>query len=263
MAGAKWFLQLPDNSDQAVNDRVFVLQIEFLANRAEDFVELHIGNRTNFNFGLNATQKCGVNQRSRIQVGGKDHKHLERNLHLLAAGERQEVDSAIQWNHPPVKQFFGTKPLPSKVVDDQHSVVGLHLHGRCIELCDRVHMQLEHLDGEFAANQDRRSMAQNPTLITGRRIGSRQRSMYVWVVQGDDLAIYFDCVRNAYPIESEHVGQGSRNAGLAGAAWTVQENRRSRIQGRPQFVQRLAIHHQMSEGALNFGRMDLRVAYAL
>src|SRR5277367_5660843 len=116
-------------------------------------MELLIGDGADMNLGLNSAQEGGIDQGRRIEVGSKYDEHLERNLDLSPARQGEEVDAAIQRNHPAVEQFFGTDSLAAEVVNDQHTIVGLHLRRSGVILRDRIELQLEHLNRQLTAHQ--------------------------------------------------------------------------------------------------------------
>src|SRR5215469_11866614 len=142
MAGSQRLMKLVANHvDQFVDDGGIVLKPLRLANHLKDCVELRVGKRADVYLGLDAAQEGRVDQRCGIEVGGEDNEHLEGNLHLPTSGQREEVDPAIERNHPAVQQLFGTNALAAEVIDDQHTVVGFHLHGSRVVLGDRIELQ--------------------------------------------------------------------------------------------------------------------------
>ncbi len=86
---------------------------------------------------------------------------------------------AVQRHHPAVQQLLRPHPLPPEVVHDQDSVVGLHLNRAAVIPRVGVELQVEHVDGQFAAHQHRRAPAPHPARIVSVAPGP---SISLWMM---------------------------------------------------------------------------------
>src|SRR5208282_1530507 len=111
-------------------------------NSAKDLAELIVVDRTNADLCLDAPQEGRVQQLGRIEIGCEHNQHFEWDFDLAATRQSEELDSTIERHDPAVQQLVGTNALAAKVVDDQHAVVGFHLHRADVELVDRVKLQV-------------------------------------------------------------------------------------------------------------------------
>src|SRR5262249_15772332 len=131
----------------------------------------------------------------------------------------------IQRNHPPVEEFVGRQALASEIVDDEHAVVGLHLHGSGIELGDRVQLQLQHLQRQFSANQDSWALAEYPAGIAV--LGSRiiDLRMEVRIIDTDNLPV--DLYGKWYPdaLLRQYLGNRSRDRSFSRSRRPIEEDR--------------------------------------
>src|SRR5215471_608615 len=82
------------------------------------------------NLVLDAAQERLVDQRAGLQVGREHDENIEWQLDLLSAGQRQEVDAALERNDPAVQQLSRRVLLPAEVVNPQDAAVGNGLY-RC------------------------------------------------------------------------------------------------------------------------------------
>ena len=120
--------------DEVLRD-VFVVGDVFVAgDAAEDLGKLFLGDGAQLDLGLDAAQECGIDQAGGIVIRGEDDQHFEGNLDLFAADQGQEIDAAVEGHDPAVEQLVGAQALAAEVVDDEHAVVGLHLHRADVEL---------------------------------------------------------------------------------------------------------------------------------
>src|SRR5581483_10033661 len=108
---------LSDDCDQLVDEVTRVLQAPLLANPGKNFVELYWRDSANFDLGLNSPEECRVGQCGRIQVGGENHKQLERNLNFSATRQRQKINAAIERDDPAVQKFVRAQALAPKIID--------------------------------------------------------------------------------------------------------------------------------------------------
>ena len=84
--------------------------------------------------------------------------HSERTMSQLCP-------LSVERNNPAVQQSFGANHLAAEVVDDQHTVVRLHLQRRGIELTDRIEMKIEHFNSKFSADHHAWPAAKYPAPI--------------------------------------------------------------------------------------------------
>ena len=60
----------------------------------------------------------------------------------------------LQGNHPPVEQVPGPDTLAAKVIDDEHSTVGLHLRRRPENAGQLVELKLQIVEHQLTADHD-------------------------------------------------------------------------------------------------------------
>src|SRR5579875_375233 len=104
------------------------------------------------NFRLDPPEESFVAKRSGVKVGCKGYEKIEGNFNLFPAGQIQEVNSPIERDDPAVKHILRAHSLPSKVIDNKNTIVGLHLKRGGVKLCERVHLQVQHLERQLASD---------------------------------------------------------------------------------------------------------------
>src|ERR1700728_1124784 len=119
----------------------------------------------NLDFVGQAAQECGVHQVFRIEVCGEDHHLLEGDREALAGVQFQVVDAALEGHDPAIEQVGRAYQLAAKVIDDEASAQGLHVERSLVEIGCGVVPQIEHLQRQFAASDDERPAAGNPTRV--------------------------------------------------------------------------------------------------
>src|ERR1700739_1612572 len=120
--------------DERVCHGFIALNLAVAGNSTEDLAELLVADLANKYLGLNSAQECSVQKLRGIKIRSKHDQHFKRHFDLPSARQGEEVDLAVERNHPPVQQFIGPNSLAPEIIDDQHAIVGLHLHGARVEL---------------------------------------------------------------------------------------------------------------------------------
>ncbi len=246
-----------------VDDPGVVLEIQLLAHAPGDLVEVLGCGVVEVDLGLDAPQERLVDQGLGVEVGRERHHHVEGNLDLLAARECQDVDVAIERDHPAVEQLLGTDALAPEVVDDEQAVVGLHLERRGIVLRARIVLEIQHLHRQLAADHDARPFAQDPPAVRFTRRLARGALVDVRIVDGDDLTVDLDGVRHPHRVAIEHLPQRLGDGGLAGPRRTVEEDRLPGHGRGAELVERLVADHEVRERLLQLRRMNLHAAHGL
>ena len=75
----------------------------------------------------------------------------------------------FQGQNPAVQQIVDLHPLAAEVVDHQRAAIALHLQRRLADAGRRVQRHLERVQGQFAADDQRRPADADPTLVDLRR----------------------------------------------------------------------------------------------
>src|SRR5579863_6117137 len=135
------------------------------ARHAKNLVELVGFDSVDKNLVWNAPKKRFIGELIRGQIGGENNLQLERDVELAAAAERKKVDAAIERHDPAVEQIPRRNHLASEVVDQQDSVVGLHLQRGAVGAAGLVLLQIEHAGDEFSANGYERPPADGPARV--------------------------------------------------------------------------------------------------
>src|SRR5258708_11319834 len=86
---------------QVLHEGTIESKVSLPAAILEDQHELGNGRPLGVDLVANASEKRLVNQRGRLDVGGKDNQHAERHFELLARLQRQEVDASLERRTPP------------------------------------------------------------------------------------------------------------------------------------------------------------------
>src|SRR5262249_3063174 len=145
-----------------------------------------------FDFVRDSAQEGLVRKLERVKICRKGHKKIKWNFELPSSGQGQKINTAVERRHPSVEQLVRAHPLASKVVENQDSVVGLHLKRSSIEPGGRIVLQIQHFRRKLAACQNARPAAKNPPPIRFGRKGDGARVVHTRVEDGDNLAVHDD-----------------------------------------------------------------------
>ena len=106
-------------------------------------------------------------------------------------------------------------------------------------------------------------MALDPALVVGRGLGHFDGVMDGRVVDGDDLAIDFNGVRDPHRIFGEHPRENLGNGGFTGSGGAVKEDGAARVEGGAELAEQFRVDDQVAEGALDFVVVHFDVLHAL
>ena len=119
---------------------------------------------------METAQQSLIRHVGRRQIGREDDQAIERHRELPARAQAQVVESALERDHPSVKNALRRDPLPPEIVDHKDAARRLEVSGRFVELSGRIEHEIEHLKGELAAHHRHRPAAGEPaTVAHGRR----------------------------------------------------------------------------------------------
>src|SRR5580700_3771076 len=232
-----------DPVDDGVEGLVGKGEPHFGALRLEDATEGVETRRGHLDFVGQATQKGGVHQIFRLDIGGEDDELFKGNAETLAGVEFEVVDAVFERDDPAVEEGGGADELAAKVVDDEAATQRLDMEGRLVIMADGVVEEVEHLEGELAAGNEKGPAAGNPAVVENIGAG-RQESAIVaepgaidgdvnrGVEDADDLALDGDGVGNVDDV-AEHAGQAASYGGLSVSRRAVEQHGTAGGQPRP------------------------------
>ena len=113
----------------------------------------------------NPSQEGFVDKIFGLEIRGEDNELFEGNLDFLAGSERDEIDSVLQGNDPPIEELGRSRPLASKVINEQATAVALHLQWSFTHVRSRIVPDFQVIHCEFAAYDDRGSADFDPATI--------------------------------------------------------------------------------------------------
>ena len=113
----------------------------------------------------NSPQERLVDQVARLKIRRKDDELVERHLDLPAAGQIEVIVAFLQRHDPAVQQRRGAHPLPAKIVDHQRAAVALQLQWRFGDARLRVGRDLQVVEDQLAADDDRGPADADPAMV--------------------------------------------------------------------------------------------------
>src|SRR5262249_35916815 len=132
---------------------------------AENLIECVLMYRLDEDLVVNAAEEGFIGQIVGVEVCGEDHHHFERDLELHAVLQRQVIDAAVEGHDPAVEQVARGDKLAAEVVDEEDTVVGLHLERRGVDTGGFIEAQFEHTGYQLTADHDVGPFAKNPSRI--------------------------------------------------------------------------------------------------
>jgi hypothetical protein len=157
-----------DPAHDVVDQGLVVREVRVRARATEDLVELLGRQRPRLIFVWMRRRNASSTTVAGIEVRREDDEEVERDLQLLAARHREEVDAAVERHHPSVQQLERRDPLAAEVVDDEEPVVRTHLDRRRVVARRRIELQVEHVDRELAADHEPRAAGSAPSACRPR-----------------------------------------------------------------------------------------------
>ena len=173
-------------------------------------------------------------------------------MHLFPAGHVEKVVSLFERYDPAIEQIGHGAALPAKVVDDERPAVTFELQRSLTNFGVRILRDLQLVERQFSADDDRGSDNSHPARINpgeieefARRFG-RHLFVHARVEEADDLAFDAECSWNENR-SAETTGDPFSDAGLAITRLAVQEHPATRVDRRAERVEHLLVDNQVAE----------------
>src|SRR5262245_18686575 len=150
---------------QVVNGLRMVLAADRLAGALKQAAKLIERRMANLDLVGYSPQESVVRKVTRLEIRREDNQLLEWHLNLLPRGQGQKVVPVFQRYDPSVEQIRSLDALAPEVVDQQTAAVALHLQRGFADIRCRIVANLESVERQFAANDDRRPPNFDPSRI--------------------------------------------------------------------------------------------------
>ena len=234
----------------------------------EDFQEVFLIGAINLDLEEDPPQGRAVEDFIGVEVGGKDHQRVKGHGELFAGLQLQDVAAFFQRHDPAVHQLLRRVGLAAKVVHDEDAAIGFHLQRRGIGAGGGVVFQIEHVERQFAAGDDRGTLAPDIALIETvgaaaqgvRVIGNlHRRRMHDGVIDGDDLPRIFHGARDIDAV-AQRITDAVGDRGFAVAGRAIHQDGAARADGRAKIADQVFGKDQMAHAAHQLVARQLHVA---
>src|SRR5687768_98705 len=204
-----------------------------------------------------ATHHRGIQDLARRKVRREDHEAVERDRKLLSGVQCQEIDAALERQHPAVENLLGPRDLAPEIVNDEYTAGHLRVQRRLVVEADRIVLQVEHVHRQLAAGHDDRAGAPHPPPVIRRNLRFDERRPHVLrrlsvdtlcmvhcgIEDLDHLALDLDRKRHPQRL-LEAPGDGRRDGRFPITRWAVEQHAPSRIDGWSQARDEVGRNHQ-------------------
>src|SRR5690606_31768711 len=257
---------------EQVAQRLFVeVEAAHLGDAPEYLPVIVEGRRGDLDLVSDAPQERLVHQVAGRQVGGKDEQQLERHFQLLACVQGEEVYVLFHGDDPAVEQVARANLLPAEVVDEEQPAVGLHLEGRLVEFVNRIVLQIQTVQRQFAADHDDGPVNPDPARVAAvaakRPRGTcpflLHRRMVDAIVKHDDLPVGQDGVGHVDVIAQDHAANAFGDGSFAVTRRAVEKDRATGVDRRANLGEDVLVQYEVGERLAHHARIHLQPPAAL